>query len=133
MIDTAYLRFYRTLRAMPRSLAIRSARALIKHSPSLDGQVVLDKHTWYPIASSLKMTVEEQNTTAQIAGLPAVLPITVIYGSADRLVVMANIRRAFAAQPHTRFVPVACGHELRPEFIRAARYAIDEALATGQR
>lgn len=127
MIDAAHLIFYRALRSMPRPLAIKSARMLEKRVPSLRGQVELDEHTWYPVASSLENTIENQNASEEISRLSPALPIIVIGGDRDRLAINGNSQKVFEGRYNTRFIYVECGHQLRPEYFRAIEAAIKQA------
>ncbi len=124
LIDAGYLMFYRALRATPRRWAIRSAKALMRRSPSLVGQAVLDESTWYPVVSSLQNTVEMQTVGGDIAALDESLPITLLYGTLDQLVLANNLKKAFLGRPHTRIIRVLVPHELTARYCRAIVRAI---------
>jgi len=124
LVDVGYLMFYRALRTTPRRWAIRSAKALMRRSPSLVGQASLDESTWYPVVSSLQNTVELQTASADIAALDERLPITVLYGTLDQLVLASNLKKAFLGRPHTRIMRVLVPHELTPRYCRAIVRAI---------
>ena len=78
LIDQGYLAFYKILRNAPRDLVIRSAANVLKHARTLSVQAKLDQATWYPVVSSLKSTIEEQDTLQDIAHLPSQLPVEVL-------------------------------------------------------
>lgn len=124
LIDAGYLMFYRALRATPRRWAIRSAKALVRHSPGLVGQATLNESTWYPVVSSLRNSIELQTTSTDIGNLNASLPITVLYGTLDQLVLANNLKKAFLGRPHTRVMRVMAPHELTPHYCRAVTRAI---------
>lgn len=123
-LDAGYLRFYQALRALPRDWTIRSAKALVKISPSLTKQAMIDDATWYPVASSLEYTIEQQVALHEIKLLEETLPITLVYGTLDNLVISANIKRAFLGRPHTRIMRALVPHELTPRYCRAVIKAI---------
>jgi len=124
MVDGVYLRFYQALRSAPQSWTIRSAQGLIKRLPGLVGQASLSAETWYPVASSLKSTIEDQITTQEIAELSETLPIDVIYGALDQLVLSSNLVRTFGERPNVRLRRVLTAHEISPIYIRAVVRAI---------
>lgn len=124
LIDAGYLMFYRALRATPRHWAVRSAKALMRRSPSLVGQATLDESTWYPVVSSLQNSVELQTASADIASLEEDLPVTVLYGTLDQLVLANNLKKAFLGRPHTRIMRVLVPHELTPRYCRAVVRAV---------
>lgn len=124
LIDAGYLMFYRALRAAPRHWAVRSAKALLRRSPSLVGQATLDESTWYPVVSSLQNSVELQTASTDIASLDEDLPVTVLYGTLDQLVLANNLKKAFLGRPHTRIMRVLVPHELTPRYCRAVVRAI---------
>ncbi|HUC89507.1 MAG TPA: hypothetical protein VMR45_01790 [Patescibacteria group bacterium] len=100
---------------------------LEKRVPSLRGQVALDEHTWYPVASSLENTIENQNTTKQIFRLSPTLPIIVIGGDRDHLAINKNSQKIFDGRPNTQFIHVKCGHQLQSEYFKAIEAAIKHA------
>ncbi|MCC7543346.1 alpha/beta fold hydrolase [bacterium] len=124
LIDKGYLTFYKVLRNAPRDLIIRSARALVSHMPTLNMQARLDEQNWYPVVSSLKHTIEEQTTTHDIKSLPNDLPIEVLYGSLDQVVLANNLKKAFIERPRTRLTRVNSSHEIRPKMYQAIVRAI---------
>ena len=124
LVDAGYLLFYRALRATPQRWAIRSAKALLRRSPNLVGQATLNEATWYPVVSSLQNTIELQTTGTDIKQLPEELPITVLYGTLDQLVLANNLKRAFLGRPHTRIIRVMVPHELTARYCRAVVRAI---------
>lgn len=124
LIDAGYLMFYRALRSAPKPWAIRSAQALVRHSPSLVGQAMLDEASWYPVASSLSRTIEKQKTRQEVRALPAELPITVLYGTRDHLVIAQNLKTAFLGRAHTRIMRAPVPHELTPRHCRTIIRAI---------
>jgi cis-3-alkyl-4-acyloxetan-2-one decarboxylase len=124
LVDAGYLMFYRALRTTPRRWAVRSAKALMRRSPSLVGQASLDETTWYPVVSSLQNTVELQTVSDDIKFLDPSLPVTVVYGTVDQLVLANNLKKAFLGRPHTRIMRVLAPHELTPRYCRAIVRAI---------
>jgi pimeloyl-ACP methyl ester carboxylesterase len=123
-LDAGYLRFYRALRAVPKQWSIRSAQALVRLTPSLTGQAMVDEATWYPVASSLQYTIERQTALAEILELDERLPITVLYGTLDNLVLATNLKRAFLGRPHTRIMRAIVPHELNARHCKAVVKAI---------
>lgn len=124
LVDVGYLLFYRALRALPQPWAIRSAKALMRRSPKLVNQVALNESTWYPVVSSLHNTIELQATKKEIANLDKSLPVTVLYGTLDQLVLASNLKKAFLGRPHTRVMRALASHELTPRYCRMIVRAI---------
>lgn len=125
LLDASYLRFYQVLRTAPKSLVIRSANRLVKLMPSIDEQTIISEETWYPVVSSLQNTIEKHTIPADIAALREDLPVTLIYGSIDNLVITANLKQAFADRPNTRFVRIFSGHEVTHSMTRAIVEAVE--------
>lgn len=124
LLDASYLRFYRALRAAPKSLVIRSANRLVKLMPTIDEQTIISEETWYPVVSSLQNTIERHSIVHDIAALPEDLAVTVIYGSLDNLVITSNLKQAFAGREKTVFVRVFSGHEVTSTMNRAIIRAV---------
>lgn len=132
LIDKVYLRFYRALRTLPKQHVIRSVNALVKAVPSLVGQAMLDEQTWYPVASSLKNTIENQCTTNEIKQLPSSMPVTVVYGTLDNLVISGNLKKAFKERGNTVFYKVLAPHEVTKSFAHAIARSIREQIPSGK-
>ncbi|MEI7819150.1 MAG: alpha/beta hydrolase [bacterium] len=124
MLDSAYLSFYRALRSAPKQWVIRSAKSLDKHFPSLIGQTTVDDSTWYPLVSSLKYTIEDQPTQRDIDQLSPKLPIDVLYGSLDQLVLASNLKQAFSSHSTIRITKMFAAHEINPRITQAVVKAI---------
>ncbi len=127
LIDQGYLTFYKMLRNAPRDLVIRSAANILKHARTLNTQARLDDATWYPVASSLKCTIEEQATLADIRSLRPELPIEVLYGTLDQVVLASNLKQAFKDRPLTHITRVIGPHEIKPRMFHAIVQAITRA------
>ncbi len=119
MIDQGYLTFYKVLRNAPRNFVIRSAKTLLEHMRTLSVQATLDEATWYPVVSSLKCTIEEQTTLEDIRRLRKDLPVEVLYGSLDQVVLASNLKHAFAERPRTHITRVIAPHEIKPRMYHA--------------
>lgn len=124
VLDRGFLRFYQVMRALPKSAAIRSARAIMKALPRIAGTAYLDDETWYPAVSSLAHTIEQQTALADIKKIPANIPLTLIYGRLDQLVLTSNLKLVKKNRPSTRLVPIMAYHELGEKSVRPIIRAI---------
>jgi pimeloyl-ACP methyl ester carboxylesterase len=125
LVDAGYLLFYRALRSAPQKWAVKSAQTLVRHTPSLVGQAMLNEATWYPVASSLSNTIEQQDTLTQINNLDDELAVTVLYGTRDHLVISQNLKSAFLGRAHTRIMRAPVPHEITPRHQKAIIRAIN--------
>ena len=111
-LDAVYLTFYRGIRKLPPDSTIKSAQAIVKRMPQVFGSATLSEHNWYPIVSSLANTIENQDLISDIQKLPANLPIKVLYGLLDNLVIATNIKNVFSKRQNSRIVKMSAGHEM---------------------
>ena len=118
-IDSSYLAFYRALRRLTPKQAARTAQAIMRTAPQLVGQFAVTTDTWYPIVSSLSETIERQTVAADIKHIPAKLPIQIIYGAMDNLVITSNLRHTFKRRPNTVFKRVLASHEMNAASVTA--------------
>lgn len=127
LVDQGYLAFYKLLRSAPRDIVIRGAKNVLKHARTLSVQAKLDEATWYPVASSLQCTIEQQSTIEDIQALPAKLPVDVLYGTLDQVVLSSNLKSAFKDRPRTHITRVIAPHEIKPRMFHEIVKAITRA------
>lgn len=125
-LDSSYLRVYRTMRRLSAKQAMRAANMIAKNTPRLIGQFHLDEHTWYPFVSSLAYTIEEQAVGKDLKQVPARVPIRVLYGSLDNLVISGNLKQAFKDRKHTKLIRMRTSHELSEESARIISRTVQE-------
>lgn len=125
-LDKGFLVFYRAMRALPKSAAIRSAKALMRALPRLVGSTYLDEETWYPAVSSLAHTIELQTALADLDKIPGDLKITLIYGRLDQLVLSRNLKLVKKNHPSTKLVPIVTYHEISPKTVRPIVRAVKQ-------
>ncbi len=126
LLDSGYLRFYRALRALPKGVVVRSAHRLVRMMPTIEEQAIINEHTWYPAVSSLANTIEQHTILEDVARLQPELPVTVISGRLDHLVIGANLKLAFAHRTDVQFVRIMSGHEVTKPFTREVIRAVRE-------
>lgn len=127
-LDKGFLVFYKAMRALPKSAAIMSSRALMRIMPRLNGSTYLDEETWYPAVSSLAHTIEEQTALVDLESIPAELPITMIYGRLDQFVLTSNLRLVKKKRPTTKLVPVVSYHEISHKTVRPVVRAVSQRI-----
>ncbi|MFO0954929.1 MAG: hypothetical protein U0526_00075 [Candidatus Saccharibacteria bacterium] len=96
MIDRAYLSIYRALRRVPKRVVVRSAAMVKRRIPAVLGVNRLDEHTWHPIVSTLRSTIEQQAVSRDVDRWGSRTPAAVFYGSLDHLVIAKNVRTVFS-------------------------------------
>lgn len=124
LIDGAYLAVYRTLRRIPKRVVVRSADFIERRAPKLLGTNRMDEHTWYPIVSTLRYTIEQQTTSQDIQQWSTQLPVQVFCGKLDHLVMTANVERAFALRPQTQLHKLTAPHSLTSRYVSALSQSV---------
>ncbi len=119
LIDSSYLAFYRTLRRLTPDQASRAVQAIMRTAPQLIGQFAVTTDTWYPIVSSLAETVEKQTVASDLKCISTKIPIRIIYGTMDNLVIASNLRQAFKQRPNTTIKRVLASHEMNAASVTA--------------
>lgn len=126
MINQNYLRFYRVLRAIPKSAALRSIQVLLMAMPRLKDVATLDETTWYPVVSSLAHTIEDQTALKDLAYLHRDLPIFLLYGQHDRLIMVKNLKAVSQRHKNTQLIAMPTSHELNHKSIRPIIRAVSQ-------
>lgn len=128
VIDRAYLSIYRALRRVPKRVAVRSADMVKRRIPAVLGVNRLDEHTWYPIVSTLRSTIEQQAVSRDVDRWGSRIPAAVFYGSLDHLVIAKNVRAVFARRSGVHLERLVAPHELTKTYLRHIAAAIREAV-----
>ncbi len=108
--DELYFKAYRKLRANP-DWAIKGSDMLKKLN--IKGMDVTTE-SWPAFHESLHNTIEKQRTSTDLAGLH--IPIKIIYGRFDVLVVSRNITALSKNHANITVRKINAGHELTPGF-----------------
>lgn len=126
LLDKGILVFYRAMRALPKSTAIRSAAALMRALPRIAGTAILNDKTWYPAVSSLAHTIELQTVLTDMEKIPDQLPVTLIHGRLDQFVLSSNLKLVKKNRPSAKLVPIVTYHEISSKTTRPIVRAVKQ-------
>ncbi len=116
VIDSAYRRAYSYIGRLPRAQSLKTLEKIQQNMPRLIGKNVFNEHTWYPIMSSLKYTVQNQSIHADIAKINPEVPITILYGSFDHLVISKRVQQLTRLNPKVSVKRVHAPHGITQSY-----------------
>jgi pimeloyl-ACP methyl ester carboxylesterase len=108
-----YLRFYRLVRENRLVIAGNAGR-FSRWFPG--GALAVDDASWAAFSRSLEHCIEVQTTTADLAQVP--VPVDVVYGSRDQVIVPGSVERLGAMHHVTLHEIPRTDHFLRPALAR---------------
>lgn len=121
----ALLNFYRELRRRPEWTIETAARA--KLILPIARTMTITEDYWFSFYHTLKNSIESQTTLIDIERLRK--PITIIYGTADPVIIPGYIKEAASKSPHIETVSILGGsHRLDKRFRSSLLKAIDRHI-----
>lgn len=121
----ALLNFYRELRRRPDWTIEAAAKA--KLVMPIARSMTITKDYWFSFYHTLQNSIESQTTLIDVERLRK--PITIIYGTADPVIISSYIKEAADKNPHIKTVSILGGtHRLDTRFRKFLVKAIDEHL-----
>ena len=116
LIDTTYRRAYTYIRRLPKAQSLKALEKVQKHMPRLIGKNVINGQTWHPIMSSLRHTVQNQSIHADIQKIDTEIPIAILYGSLDHLVIGKRVHQLARMKPQTTIKKVRAPHGITQNY-----------------
>jgi pimeloyl-ACP methyl ester carboxylesterase len=130
VIDTAYRRAYTYIERLPKAQSLKTIEKVQQNMPRLIGKNVFNEHTWHPIMSSLRHTVQNQSIHTDIVNIDPKIPITILYGSLDHLVIRKRVEQLARLNPTTNIKRVLAPHGITQNYSQSISKLLFNTTAT---
>lgn len=110
---------YNIIQKLPPNQTLQLLSKIQKISPALIGNNHYNNQTWQPIMSTIANTVQEQNFARDLMLIPENIPVNILYGSFDHVVIKAHIKTVAKSCPMVRLQKVHAPHSLNKNYINS--------------
>lgn len=129
-VERIYDGVYDLIRRLPQTITLRFLKVIKKITPSLIGNNEFNKHTWYPIISSIEHTVQRQAFAGDLLAISEKILINVYYGTLDHLVIKTYLKEITTRHANIYLQKITAPHAFTQNYQSAIWQSLLSARST---